>query len=377
MAGFGIDRIKLKDIPIEQVNIKKLKNKGFLVIQDNKNAYRILKDEETGQEIGINYIKVSKQQDETLRINELKIGRGKIPDLNILPMVDYEHLDINLPSQISYNGINDQNINNTKDLLEALEHIERELEGLGFGKVELMETEIKEMEINCNIPLEKPFKDYERVIEYLFNLLPNTLKSYNKHKQQGVFTGISIKNTQQEIKMYDKQKQIKDKTGIETNRVIRLEYTFKTEQKIQRLFNGNTLKDISSNNFKDLQETMKRLSFDDLIDKATKDLDKQVRHAKKELQRYKGKGGATAGQEYIFDYEVFDIETILAGLKEIDKSGNFTRDARKEIERAVEGKQIKLFGNINKLNEILKGLGIKKINVKLTPTIKKELKKYY
>lgn len=374
---FGIDRIKLKDIPIGQVNIKELKARGFLVIQDNANAYRILKDSITGEEVGINYIKVSKQQDETLKINELKIGRGVIPELNILPTVDYEHLDINLPSQISKNRINDKNINSLEDLTEALGQIEKELESLGFGEIDLMKTKLKEIEINTNIPIERPFKDYESVITYLFGLLPKTLKDQRNHKKKGVFTGIVTENTQQQLKFYDKRQQIKDKTGIDTEAVIRIEYTFKTEEKIRTALKGETLEDITKDDFKTLQETMKSLLYNDLIEKAYKDIDKQRKHAARHLKKYKGKGGATAGQEYIFDYDIFDIEIMLQALKDIDKARNFTRDARKEIDRAEQGKQIKLFGNLHKLNEILNDLGYKKIEMKLTPTIKKELKKYY
>lgn len=382
MTKFGIDRLKLKDIKIERVNIERLKAKGFLVIQDKPNAYRILKDDDTGEEVGINYIKVSKQQDESLRLNELKVGRGVIPDLNIMPMVDYEHLDINLPSQISSKNINDKNISNTKDLIAALKLIEEELKELGFGAIDLMEAAIKEVEINCNIPLEKPFKDYERVVEYLFNLLPKTLKDYNKHKQQGEFTGISVKNTQQEIKIYDKQKQIKDKTGIEVERVIRLEYTFKTEQKIERVFGGNTLKDLIKDDFTSLQRVMRELVLSDLVERAYKDIEKQKKHAEKYITSFKRAGsGMNAVDTYIKGYQdtLIDVEVILEAQRKTVRPNHYARECRKVIRSVTEEMENpkKLVGNINKLNEILKALQYEEIKIDTTPTIRKEIAKYY
>lgn len=377
---FGIDRTKLKNIVIDQVDIKKLKDKGFIVIQDNLNNYRILKDTNTGEDHRINYIKVSKQQDETLRINELKVGRGVIPGLNILPMVDYEHLDINLPSQISNKGINDQNISNTIDLVRALKLIEAELKELGFGDVDLMNTELKEIEINCNIPIERPFKDYERVIEYLYDLLPKTLKDYKKHKRQGEFTGITVKNTQQEIKMYDKQKQIKDKTGINTKRVIRLEYTFKTEDKIKSVFGGNNLNDIIKDDFERLQEVMREIVLGDLVDRAYKNMDKQIQHSIKNIKRYREiGGGSNAVDEYLKNHQadLLDVEVIMEAMRDISAPNHYARECRRGIKSVEKIEGIKLFGNINKINEILEALNYKPIKMDITPMIKKELRKHY
>lgn len=378
---FGLDRIKLKDIPIEQVDIQKLKRKGFIVIQEDEKSYRILKDSITGEEVGINYIKVSKQQDNTLRINELKVGRGKIPEVNISPYVDYEHLDINLPSQISRQGINDKNINNITDLMEALNLIEWELNRLGFGKIDLMNTELKEIEVNCNIPLEVEFKEYERVIEYLYGLLPKTLKSYNKHRKQGEFTGISVSNTQQEIKFYNKQKQIKDKTGIDIDdKVLRIEYTFKTEDKIKSLFGSNRLESIIENDFNKLQEVMKKLIFKDLTERAYEDIEKQKKHSIRYLKKYKSiGGGGSAIDEYLKNYqsELLDVEIVLEALRETALKNNYARECRKAIASAENIKGIKVFGNINKLNWIYKALGYEEIKIDTTPTIRKEVAKRY
>lgn len=375
---FGIDRVKLKNIPIDKINIEKLKEKGFIVIQEDNKSFRILKDSVTGEEIGINYIKVSRQQDNTLRINELKVGRNRIP--GPFPFADYEHLDINLPMQISRQGINDKNINNSKDLIEALGLVSWELEGLGFGEVDLINSELKEIEINCNIPIEKDFKEYERVIEYLYRLLPGTLKNYNKHEKQRRYTGMVVGNTQQEIKIYDKQRQVKEKTGIEIEKRLRLEYTFKTESKIKAVFGDNKLMAVIEDDFNKLQEVMKGIVFNDLMSRAYKDLDKQVKHAIKHIQEQRGiGGGSNSVDEYLKNHQsnLMDSEIVLEALRTVASKRHYASEGRRAIKSMERIEGINLFGNINKLNEILGRIGYEKIKMDITPTVKKEVEKHY
>lgn len=374
----GIDRIICKDLEIKQVNIELLRSKGFIVIQDEK-CIRILKDDE-GKDAYISYIRVSKEQDNTLLINDLKIGRLK-KETNIFNgMVDYEHLNINLPKGISKTRTNENNISNTDDLMQSIKAVQDELEGLGFGMVNILNTELKEIEINVNVDLKKPFKEYEKVLSYLQDLLPKRLKSEvnNNHKPKDRYTGFQSGNKSINIKMYDKRANIWKKTGQEIGKErLRIEYSLLNEQKIKDVFGSNKLNEIVADEFELIDKAFKRLLQADLLNNLYKDIDKQLKHATKEIGRYKATKTKLSGQEYIFDNDILDIEIVLGALKENTLSNHYSRECKTLISRVLEGKQVKLFGNIEKLNEILEVLGQEKVDIKTTRNIKKLVNKYH
>lgn len=375
----GLDRVLLKGLNILQIDTKLLKARGFTVIQDNSKCIRVMRDTE-GKETYINYIKVSKRQDETLLINELRVGQKEI-DTNIFSnKVDYEHLDITLPKSLSETRTNENNVSNTVELLESLKLIQDELEGLGFGKVNLLEAEIKEMEINQNIELERPFKEYERVLEYMQGLLPNRLKSdlNSNYKAGNQYSGFKAGNKTMNIKMYDKKANVlrKSKKDIGKER-LRIEYSFLNEQKIKDVFGDNRLGYIVKDDFNLIVKAFKQMLQDDLVDRLYKDIDKQLKQATRELVRYKSEKTKLSGMEYIFDHNVFDIEIILGALKKNTPKGNYARECKNLIDRSLEGKQKYLFGNIDKLNEILGEMGQAKIDIEMTKHIEKTVAKYY
>lgn len=376
-AKVGIDRVVLKDLEVEQVDIELLIEKGFTVIQD-KESIRILKNAD-GKDIYISYIRVSKEQDSKLLINDLKIGRVKIEN-NIFGSVDYEHLNVNLPKGISDTRTNENNISNTSDLIKSIKAVQRELEGLGFGVVDLLGAELKEIEININIDLKKPFNEYEQVLNYLQELLPRRLKGKTNanHKPKNKYTGFQVGNDSINLKMYDKRKNIQDKSGQEIGReLLRIEYTLLHEQKIRDVFKTNKLNEIVADDFELIRQSFQELIKADLISKLYKDMDKQLKQATREIRRYKDTKTKLSGMEYIFDYKVLDIEIVLGALKENTRSNHYARECKILIDRCLEGKQTELFGNINKLNEILKALGQEKIDIEMTNHIKKVVKKYY
>lgn len=376
-AKVGIDRVVLKDLEIKQVDIELLIEKGFTVIQD-KQSIRILKNAD-GKDEYISYIRVSKEQDDKLLINDLKIGRVKTEG-NVFGSVDYEHLNINLPKGISDTRTNEENISNTIDLMQSIKAVQEELEGLGFGIVDVLGAELKEIEININIDLKERFEEYEKVLHYIQELLPRRLKSgmNTRHKPRNKYTGFQVGNKSINLKMYDKRTNILEKSGQDIGKErLRIEYTLLHEQKIRDIFKTNKLNEIVADDFKLLDKAFHKLIKGDLMDKLYKDIDKQLQQATKEIRRYKDTKTKLSGMEYIFDYDVLDIEVILGALKENTSKGNYARECKTLIERCLEGKQIKLFGNINKLNEILKVLGQEKISVEMTNYIKKMLKKYY
>lgn len=375
----GIDRVLLKHLEIKQIDINSLQANNFTVIKDNEKNIRIFKDATTGEDIKINYIKVSKKHNKSLVINELRIGRMEIQGA-LLNKINYEHLDVTLPISLSDKRTNESNISTTEELRQALGEVEKELEYLGFGKVDLLNTELKEMEVNLNIELERPFREYERVLNYFNSLLPTRLKRCTnaKYKAQNNYTGYKVGNGSVTLKMYDKRTDILKKTKIDIEKeLLRIEYSFMNEQKIKDTFGSNKLKDID---FEVLAETYRGLLYDDLIKRLYKDIDRQLNHAVREIEQYKKTtGGISAIDSYLKNYQnnLIDIEIVLGALKELDRSSHFSREAKKAIKSALEIEGVVLFGNINKVNEILKALEYEEIKIKMTPSIIKTVKKHY
>lgn len=370
----GIDKVKMIPPEIKQIDMELMKKIGE-VVQSKPSEFRYLPDVRTGKLEGFNRIELRKSRYKQLKANLIEIVSYNTGQ-NILPMVHYERMDANLPRQISRKGINNENISSYKDFALAIRVLEEDAFNHGFGELELEESETRELEVNYNIPIVRSFNEYERVINYIASLRSGYLK-VGKGFESDKYTGLSIGNNEWNIKIYDKKTDVKNKTGIDIDETLRIEFTFKTVNKIKSIFGDNKLKTIIKDDFDYMQEVLREKILDDVVEKIYKDIERQVNHATTELKRYRGKGGATAGQEYIYDYDVFDIEIVLAALKRIVRSNHYSRDCKAEINRAIQGKQIKLFGNINKLNEILKALGYKEIKLEMTKGIEKETRKHY
>lgn len=374
MVKAGIDRIKIVPPEIKQVDIELMREIGE-VVQGKPREFRYLTDHKTGEIIGFNKIEVRKTRYKELKANSIELVNYNTGQ-NILPMISYDRIDFNLPKQISNKQINNENVSNTKDFIKALGVIEEELEALGFGKLDLKESKVREIEINYNIPITRSFNEYERAINYIASLRNGHLR-VGKGFEGDAYTGITIGNSEWDIKVYDKRRDIKNKTGIDIEESLRLEFTFKSNEKIKAIFGDNNLKDIIEDDFKRMQDILKEKILDNLVSKLYKDIERQVNHAIKHIGKYKRTGQAIAGQEYIFDHDIIDIEIILGALRVTEQSKNYARECRKIIERASQGKQIKLFGNINKLNEILEALGYEKIEIDMTNNTRKMVAKYY
>lgn len=374
IARAGLDKVKLIPPEIKQIDIGLMKKIGE-VVQSKPNEFRYLIDSKTGKLVGFNKIELRKSRYKHMRANLIELVSYNTGQA-ILPIVHYERIDANLPRQISQKGINSDNISNYKDLILAISFLEEDAKKYGIVDWELVKSQVREMEVNYNIPITRAFNEYERVINYIASLRSGYLK-VGKGFESDKYTGLTIGNNEWNIKMYDKKTDIRNKTGIEIDELLRIEFTFKTINKIKSIFGDNELKTIIKDDFDYMQEVLREKILDDVVERIYKDIESQVNHATTELKRYRGKGGATAGQEYIYDYDVFDIEIILAALKRIVRSNHYSRDCKAEINRAIQGKQIKLFGNINKLNEILKALGYKEIKLEMTKGIEKETRKHY
>lgn len=374
----GIDRMVLYNLGISRVDTDILELNGFTMIKGESSNSRVFENV-TGESITIDYIKVSKEQQSELVINELRIGRKEITGNR---NVDYENLEVNLSKSISSTKTNEKNISNLEELKKSLEIVERELEELGFGKIDLSKADIKEIEININIELSRQFKEYEPVLEYLRELLPKQIKTAigGSFESCGVYSGFKVGNRSIDLKFYDKRENVNRKYSLDIGKeLLRMEYSYNSPQKIENTFGTKNLAAITKDNFKTISAAFKSELQGHLIDRIYKDIDKQQKHATRQIKSYKGVFGIGAVDNYLknYQYDLFDIEIILAALRDTERSNHYSRQAKKTINSALEIEGKELFGNINKLNEILGKLEFEKIELDITRGIKKEVGKYY
>lgn len=377
-TSIGIDRIVLSmDMKEQRINREILSNIDAIVMQgNNKHSYRIMIDEDD-QHLIINYIKIDKTKVDDIKFNSFIVG-NKTTGGGIIP---YNILDATLPKLLSGTSTNEKNISSIKELEEVLEILEEQLEKLGFGVIDLRKANIIELEINTNIPLITEFKEYEGALEYLRSLRRKGLRTLGVkgYEPKDQYTGWYDGNGSVIVKMYNKKEDIRSKDKVEIEgELLRIEYKLLSGRKVKDTLGHNVIEDLlDDKGFKGMQEAFKEMLYKDIIQYVEKDIKRQINHAIEHLEDYKRNGVAIAGQEYIFDYDIIDIEIILGALRVTEASKNYARECRKIIERASQGKQIKLFGNINKLNELLEALGYDKVEIDMTNNTRKMVAKYY
>lgn len=379
----GIDRILLKDLDMNFADVSYLKANGHTVIQDDSFNGRELINKATGEIEVVDYIKMCRKQDETLLFNSLKIGTRNIANIK---NIDYEHLDINLPRVLSPSRTNENNINNTKDLNESVTITEKVIEDMGFGEVDLMKCEVKEIELNVNVELEHEFKEYKEVFEYIRTLLPMRLKKKTNcnHEPRNNYTGFQVNNNSMGLKFYNKklhkEKESKDTDESEPmGELLRIEYSFFNENKIESLFNSNKFSEVVKEDFSLIDRVFRKLIQGDLLKNVYRDIENQIKFTVKKIKEYQDIKGISPIDNYLKNHqqELFDIEIVLSALRQTEITNNYSRRAKETIRSAgdIEGKR--LFGNIDKLNEILGALGVEKIEMDMTKGVKKEVEKHY
>ena len=366
----GIDRAVLKNIDFRQIDTE-LIGKNFVVMQGNKkHSFRIMRNQ-SGEELFINYVKISKSKGYIGSFNELVIGAKEI--LNTIN--PYEFLDTTLPSVLSEKGLNVNNINDVESLKKSLEILERELNQLGFGQVDLKKAQIEELELNINIELERDFKEYERALEYFRGLLPKRLKTKinSPFYPNEVYTGFKVGNDSVSFKIYNKRAQIlddhKEDIGAEC---LRLEYRLLSAKKIKDAFGHNEVEELLKD-FDQVERVFRAQLEKDLINKLGKDIQDQLKNTIKKLSDYKAKYKSkyiaqvvgALGENSLLDYEILKraFEIVEEGKNKNTLKNNLTL-VRQKLRQKEKLNNTSYFGNIDKINQLLTALGYEKIGLK-------------
>ena len=383
----GIDKIVLSiDLRECKVDLNKLQELNAMIVKDdNTSPCRVLYDENE-QRVYIKYIKIDRKQSEIKMFDRLAIGKE----------VDftYNTLEATLPTCKNKTNIN--NVSTERELLEVLELIQQELKALGFGNVDLKSALIKEIEINVNVPLEREFKEYEKVFEYCKELLPKGLKATDNKNGAGLngsykgnngeYTGFKVGNGSRTLKFYDKKTNVLKKYGEqEKGELLRIEYRYMNTVTVKNNLGTNRLGDLlEDKGMERVRKAFKDSLEKDLINRVYKDIDKQLKHARKYLKSRSGKRSAI--YEYIIEYKPIDVEILMGALKEVGNS-NYKRACITILEKVgeyestsgelLEINRDKFIGNIKRINEVLGALGYKNIELEKTQEVNEILQKLY
>lgn len=380
-TSIGIDRIVLSmDMKEQRINREILSNIDAIVMQgNNKHSYRIMIDEDD-QQLIINYIKIDKTKVDDIKFNSFIVG-NKTTGGGIIP---YNILDATLPKLLSGTSTNEKNISSIQEFEEVLEILEEQLEKLGFGVIDLRKANIIELEINTNIPLMAEFKEYEGALEYLRSLRRKGLRTLGVkgYEPKDQYTGWYDGNGSVIVKMYNKKEDIRSKDKIEIEgELLRIEYKLLSGRKVKDTLGHNVVEDLlNDQGFKRMQKAFKEMLHKDIIQYVEKDIEEQIGHSTKTIKQYREiGGGGNAVDEYLKNYQatLLDAEVIMEAMRSVVSSSHYARECRRAIRSIEKIRGITLFGNINKLNELLEALGYEKIEMNITPSIKKELKKHY
>ncbi|WP_346971664.1 hypothetical protein [Clostridium perfringens] len=357
----------------------KILKENFLFLE-NGEYYRVMIDK-TGEKIKVSYIKIKNNELLKLKFNEFKLGIERARDI----LIPYEYLDATLPSVLSDEGINIKNISSVESLKECIELLELELNKCGILNVDLKSAEIEELEINVNIPLQNQFKDYEKAINYMESVLPLSLlglgvygdrvKRKNRIRTKKRYTGFKVGNKSISLKFYDKRAQVlKEHKRDIGEELLRIEYRLLSGTKVKELLGHNEVSKLLSE-FDNIEKAFRKRLEKDLVLRLYKSIEEEQKASIKLLKRYK-KSGKGAIDSLLKNHELLDIELALSAYKEIEKV-HYARECKRAIKSALEVERENMLGNINKINEILEGMGYKKIELNITKTVKKELEKYY
>lgn len=147
----------------------------------------------------------------------------------------------------------------------------------------------KEIEINCTFELDREFKEYEYLLDRIYEVAPKRYKDKAKFHDNidNSLKEIVFYNQSTELKVYDKKKQLKDvyKIKIDKN-LMRIEYTFMRPQKVEDALGTSKVNELTDES---IQDYIKKGIEKDIIKPLLKHVEKANKQLLKIAKEYKQK----------------------------------------------------------------------------------------
>lgn len=328
METIGLDRVCLSSLDITYIDMEKLKSKEKdikIVFNQESKLYGI-------QSLTIN----DNKRFSTLRVSVEKRGEYKIK---------YCRLELSL-SFINADKSNLYNMRVENYLYEIsliLEYIES-----NYGiHINADRAIFYQMEINCNIMLSKPFREYEQLLELMMYNLSNRhyQSTITEHKYvDKINSALDTQtycrgNRSMQIQIYDKKKQLEScKKYVFENpniEIMRIEIKLLSSAKIKQVFHTNSIWRINSDQITSYYfEQVQKLLLNKLM-KWKKDANKRIQLLIKEKQRKTKNWIIETLQECVLIEKnkkipvIFDIDDYINIVNEYENNGHKSRNDKK------------------------------------------------
>lgn len=350
----GLDKMKLKDIPIKILSKDMLFSRSNVTISEvdlYKRDYQI-----AGEIVSIGNIVINDS------LFMLKLGRKQI---GFNAFTNYQIIDFN-PAAIIH-GSNVKNISCPGDLIRAILIVKKRLEEYGID-ADLMKANIDEMEINTNIRLDEEFYRYMNVFELMRRLLPKTYKTSGSFEDKPTekYTGFKVGNGQITLKFYDKLME----AGFDMDfSLLRVEYRMLKTEKIDSLLGHHSISELIKD-FRPVKNAFKHQIEKDIVRRTQDKLNQMTRENVRTLKKvqqdqryYVTHFLAIMQDDSLFDYDIACIA--ISKLRISQKSKSDVKGQLRKLlkEREKNGKNL-FFNNIDRINEILNKLGFDEVNLR-------------
>ena len=220
----GINKATVNNIKILSVDFNKLNARDNVKISTNKE--RISLPTATGG---------------TKEVHSIKIKDGYVFDRFYCGITGMLHqfcvLELGV-KDLCGDDMYPVNVEAYKRMLKQVRKYMDEVYGI---KLNFDDVCLKEIEINNTFKLDRNFEEYEYLIEKFEKVAP---KRYERKEQE--LNGLELNNSLTTLRIYDKKYQLEHDHGLKVNdELMRIEYTFKTSDKIKAVFGTNKLNELT------------------------------------------------------------------------------------------------------------------------------------
>lgn len=346
----GIDKLILNSVDITGIDWNKFNENPACTVKHQINSY-------SRAESGIEFSR--------LQVNTKKdlfyFDAGMALDRNTGQQRSYQKLFIN-PSSLLY-GANIRNISTPSELEKALEIVCHKLKD-DFGiSISTTSAKISSIEINANIQLDHLFCDYAKAFSFIRAALPKRYKNSSEYMTSGETTGFSVENTRTRFKWYDKQREAAI-TADTAGQLLRIEYTFKTQEKVLDELGYDKLETLLSG-FTSIKKAYANNIKSDILLTVPNALESEIkRHKSKLVQAMQVQPRAyiekwLSSSQSIFDYELLQ-QALTSTLRAQKLTQRNNRQRIKQLQISLEdrqtGEEEVFFGQLKLLNEITRKL---------------------
>lgn len=258
-----IDKIKLTNIPVEDIEDMSRLRKESVIVKDSK---------------AHNYMTGTGQAFTRLNINDNVIDKYVVGWIGDKP---YSKMELSVKSKngnLECNSIADT----YEQMINAQAHLMQK-----YGVVtDSIDAKVSYIEINRTFQLKGRFKDYKRVITLMMSRLPKNkgvqIDFKNINGESYVLDEYVASNKSSAIKIYNKSLQMKMEVEHE---LMRVEITLKKSQSVKRAFGTNRIEDLTDEMIDSYFTSKMQEWFKEPLEKWRKNRDKKLLKLMEEMKQ--------------------------------------------------------------------------------------------